>query len=165
MDQEFRRYLDCGLLARGFARLRCRECGFERLVAFSCKSRTCPSCWARKAADIAAHRVDRVLPEAPYRQWVFTFPWELRFLLGVDPTFPSEMLAAFMRVLFAWMHLRARRMGVRRGEPGSVTFVQRFGGAWNLYPHFPCIVPDRVCAEDQDGPIELATLHSTRTPT
>ena len=37
IEQEFRRYLDCGILAKGFARLRCPSCGFERLVAFSCK--------------------------------------------------------------------------------------------------------------------------------
>jgi hypothetical protein len=64
VKKEFRRYLDCGILANGFARLRCPTCGFERLVAFSCKGRLCPSCWAKRAADTAAHLVDHVLPEA-----------------------------------------------------------------------------------------------------
>ena len=32
-------YLDCGLLCHGFARLRCVECGYERLVAFSRKGK------------------------------------------------------------------------------------------------------------------------------
>lgn len=127
VEREFLRYMDCGLLARGFARLRCPSCGFERLVAFSCKGRICPSCWARRAADTAAHLVDHILPEAPYRQWVLTFPWELRFLLGVDKTFLTEMMTAFLRTVFAWHRLRGRRLGVS-GEPGSVTFVQRFGG-------------------------------------
>ena len=35
VEREFRRYLDCGQLGRGFARVRCPACGFERLVAFS----------------------------------------------------------------------------------------------------------------------------------
>lgn len=39
IEHKFRRYLDCGLLARGFARLRCPSCGLEQLVAFSCKGR------------------------------------------------------------------------------------------------------------------------------
>lgn len=65
IEREFVHYLHCGLLSRGFARLRCPSCGFERLVAFSCKGRICPSCWARRAADTAAHLVDRVLPLAP----------------------------------------------------------------------------------------------------
>jgi len=33
---EFERYLACGILANGFARVRCSSCGDELLVAFSC---------------------------------------------------------------------------------------------------------------------------------
>src|SRR5437667_8673610 len=33
---EFDRYLACGILANGFARVRCSSCGDEILVAFSC---------------------------------------------------------------------------------------------------------------------------------
>ena len=35
--KELEAYLDCGLLCRGFARLKCQDCGERRLVAFSCK--------------------------------------------------------------------------------------------------------------------------------
>jgi hypothetical protein len=37
VEQEFRDFLTCGMLAHGFARLRCTECALERLVPFSCK--------------------------------------------------------------------------------------------------------------------------------
>ena len=130
IEQEFRRYLDCGILAKGFARLRCPSCGFERLAAFSCKGRLCPSCWARKAADTAAHLVDRVLPEAPYRQWVLTCPWKVRFLLAMDRKFLSEMLRVFLRTLFAWQRLRGRQAGILDGQPGAVTLTPaRAGGS------------------------------------
>ena len=33
--QEFYRFLDCGVLARGFQRVRCGGCGYEGVVAFS----------------------------------------------------------------------------------------------------------------------------------
>ena len=33
VEKEFRRFLTCGLLCHGFARLRCAECGYERLLA------------------------------------------------------------------------------------------------------------------------------------
>jgi hypothetical protein len=47
VEQEFRDFLTCGVLAHGFARLRCADCAFERLVPFSCKGRGfCPSCGA-----------------------------------------------------------------------------------------------------------------------
>ena len=36
VETEFAAYLDCGILARGFARVRCGDCGNELLVGFSC---------------------------------------------------------------------------------------------------------------------------------
>ena len=46
--KDFTRYLECGVLAHGFARLACKSCGDEVLVPFSCKTRgVCPSCNAR----------------------------------------------------------------------------------------------------------------------
>jgi hypothetical protein len=37
VEREFHDFLGCGVLARGFARVRCAACAFERLVPFSCK--------------------------------------------------------------------------------------------------------------------------------
>jgi len=158
IENEFRRYLGCGILARGFARIRCPSCGFERLVAFSCKGRLCPSCWARKAADTAAHLVDRVLPEAPYRQWVLTFPWEFRFLLAMDRKFLSEMLRVFLRTIFAWQRLRGRRAGIPDGQPGAVTFIQRFGGILNLNPHFHSLLLDGLFVQGPDEQLVFTPL-------
>ena len=36
VDAQVLRYLDCGLFEKGFARIRCPECGEEHLLAFSC---------------------------------------------------------------------------------------------------------------------------------
>ena len=61
VDRELAAYLRCGLLAHGFARVRCHACADEILVAFSCKRRgICPSCTARRMADTAARFVDHV---------------------------------------------------------------------------------------------------------
>ena len=41
--------------------------------------------WCRRRepkADTAAHLVDRVLPEAPVREWVLTVPYALRHRLA-----------------------------------------------------------------------------------
>ena len=77
--REVEGYLRCGLLEHGCVRLRCEGCDEEIVVAFSCKARGfCPSCVARRMADVATHLVDEVLPEVPVRQWVCTLPWALR---------------------------------------------------------------------------------------
>jgi Transposase zinc-binding domain len=36
---EFDAFLECGILAHGFLRVRCGDCGHDKLVAFSCKRR------------------------------------------------------------------------------------------------------------------------------
>ena len=68
--KELEAYLGCGLLCRGFARLRCGFCGENRIVAFSCKGRGfCPSCLGRRMGATAANLRERVLPpESSLRQ-------------------------------------------------------------------------------------------------
>ena len=61
---EFDALLECGILAHGFLRLRCGDCGQDKLAAFSCKRRGfCPSCGAHRMAQTAAHLVDHVIPQ------------------------------------------------------------------------------------------------------
>jgi Transposase zinc-binding domain len=77
--KELSGYLTCGMLCRGFGRLRCDGCTETRIVAFSCKGRGfCPSCLGRKMAQTAAHLMEHVLPTVPLRQWVLTFPYAWR---------------------------------------------------------------------------------------
>jgi Transposase zinc-binding domain len=71
VKDEFDAFLECGILAHGFLRLRCADCGHDKRVAFSCKRRGfCRSCGARRMAQTAAHRADHVIPHVPVRQWV-----------------------------------------------------------------------------------------------
>ena len=52
-ERERRRYLECGILAYGFARARGDECGHDFLIAFSCQGRgLCPSCHTRRLATV-----------------------------------------------------------------------------------------------------------------
>jgi ribosomal protein S27AE len=153
VEQEFHAFLRCGILAHGFLRLHCGDCGFDRLVPFSCKRRGfCPSCGGHRMADTAAHLVDRVLPEVPIRQWVLTLPYPLRYRCAYDTRLTSEVLRAFLRALFAELRRRARRhWEMRAPQCGAVTFVQRFGSALNLNLHFHTLALDGVYA-DADAP-------------
>jgi hypothetical protein len=150
VERELDGYVGCGVLARGFARVRCGACGHEVLVPFSCKRRgICLSCTARRAEDTAAHLVDHVLPRVPYRQWVFTFPIPVRLALSRRPHLVSAALQACLRVLFSWQRRRLRRRGIKQPSCGAITFVQRFGSALQLNVHFHVLVPDG--AFDEDG--------------
>lgn len=148
VEKELFGYLDCGILAKGFARVKCLDCRKESLVAFSCKGRgVCPSCTARRMCDTAAHLVDRVIPFVPVRQWVLTFPSRIRWHLAQDPKLASAALTLFINALFAFQKKRARALGIRlprRHGSGAITFLQRFGSDLRLVLHFHTLVPDGV---------------------
>lgn len=100
VEGDFRGHLRCGIHAFGFARVRCGNCGQERLLAFSCKGRgVCPSCNARRMAEVAAHLTDQVLPHLPIREWVLSLPKRLRPFLQGSPEVASAVLAVFIRAL------------------------------------------------------------------
>jgi len=151
VERELRAYLDCGILARGFARVRCPDCGFERLVAFSCKAHVCPSCATRRMEDGADHLVRNVLSPVPVRQWVLSLPRRVRFLAARRPALASRLLAVFTRAVFAWQRRSARRLGAVDPRTGGMTAIQRFGGALNLNVHFHTVIPDGVFVAAGDG--------------
>ncbi|MCP4363078.1 MAG: IS91 family transposase, partial [Chloroflexi bacterium] len=100
VEQDFRKYLQCGILAHGFARARCPECGHDFLVAFSCKGRgVCPSCNARRMAETAAHLVDHVFSRLPVRQWVLSLPKRLRYFLRHERRTVTAVLTVFLRLI------------------------------------------------------------------
>jgi hypothetical protein len=156
VEREFRTFLDCGILAHGFLRVRCDECRCERLVPFSCKGRGfCPSCGGRRMADTAAHLVDRVFPVVPVRQWVLTVPWALRYRMAYDAVLTSTVLRELVRAVFASLRRRARRGKNLGPKPrcGAVTFVQRFGDALNLNVHFHSLILDGVFDGERFRPL------------
>ncbi len=70
VDEQVRRFLDCGLFDNGFARIRCPSC-HEDLLAFSCKTRElCPSCAAKRSAATAALVAEDGLEDVGHAQWV-----------------------------------------------------------------------------------------------
>ncbi len=69
--------------------------------------------------------VEQVLPEVPYRQFVITFPWAMRLALAFQPKFLTQVFRRFVRSLFCWYRLRARRLGIRGGTPGAI--LLRYG--------------------------------------
>jgi hypothetical protein len=164
VDSEFRKFLRYGVLAHGFARIRCGDCAFERLLPFSCKGRGfCPSCGGRRMAERAAHLVEHVFPlDVPVRQWVLSVPHRLRYRLAYDHRLCRAVLGVFVRALRSAYRRQAKRQGLASGETGMVTSVQRFGGSLNLHVHFHTLVLDGVFVSDADG---ARRFHPAPTPT
>ena len=112
-------YLACGQLANGFARFRCADCRKDVLVAFSCKVRgLCPSCDGKRMIEEAEHITTAILPEIPYRQWVFTLPFDLRYVLAWNADLRNAVHQALMRAI-AKHYLRDTRSQGLSGTPAS----------------------------------------------
>jgi len=142
VEREFRRYLECGILAHGFARARCGQCGHDFLIAFSCKGRgVCPSCNTRRMVATAAHLADHVIPRLPVRQWVLAVPKRLRYFLHRDPDLQGAALRLFLRAVEQCLRAHSAGAGPTT-HLGAVAFIHRFGSALNPHLHFHCVVLD-----------------------
>jgi len=158
VENAFRSYLRCGILAHGFARARCPGCGYDFLVAFSCKGRgACPSCNAKRMAETAAHLVDHVFPHVPVRQWVLSVPKRLRPFLHHRPRTASAVLHILLRALQATLR-EACPTAPASVSYGAVSFLHRFGSSVNPHFHFHLCVLDGVFERvDPDRDLETKT--------
>ena len=135
VQREFYAYLQCGILAHGFLRLGCDTCPKELLLPFSCKRRGfCPSCAARRMAQTAAHLVECVIPWVPTRQWVVSVPIPLRYWMAASQDLTAQVHTIIRTTIGQYYVNQAVTHSVPRDkvQPGSVTFIQRFGSAINL---------------------------------
>jgi len=141
----------CGILAHGFARARCGECGHDYLIAYSCKGRgVCPSCTTRRMVETAAHLADHVIPRLPVRQWVLSVPKRLRYHLQHDPAVLNAALHIFMSAVERQLRLTSPGASAK-SRLGGVVFIHRFGALLNAHLHFHCVVVDGVFDADAAG--------------
>ena len=127
VEKEFRSYLKCGILAHGFAMARCASCGYDFLVAYSCKGRgACPSCNAKRMVETAAHLADHVFPHVPVRQFVLSVPKRLRPFLHHRPQTASAVLHILLRALQATLR-EACPTAPRTASMGAVSFLHGLG--------------------------------------
>ena len=159
VDEQVRRYLDCGLYENGFARIRCPECAKEYLLAFSCKTRElCPSCAAKRSAATAALLVEDVLEDVGHAQWVFVIPKMLR------PYFlhHRELLGGLSRAVWETvLELMIAAVDDETFRPGMVAVVQTAGDMANWQPHTHAMVSRGGWTRDWEWvPIPYVDEHS-----
>ena len=110
-----------------------------------------PSCGARRMVETSAHLIDHVIPKAPVRQWVLSFPWPLRLLFARQPSTLSRCLAVIIRAIETDIIHRAGLTRASGAQTGIVTLIQRFGSALNLNIHLHMIALDGVYIVGKSG--------------
>ena len=163
LEKVIYRYLDCGDLHNGFARVKCKDCGHEYLLAFSCKRRHfCPSCHQKRVVEFGEWLCMDVLKKIPHRHFVFSIPKILRRYFLYD----RKLLADLSRC--AWESLKVfLREAVHENDPmpGAVIAMQTFGDFLGYNPHTHILVTDG-CFYGKKGmfrvapPLELKKLEA-----
>ena len=140
------KFIKCGDLREGSARVRCDDCGHSLFVSFSYKVRCfCPSCHQKRILELSMHVREEVFAEVPHRQFVFTIPKRLRIyfrfnreLLGQLPKIAYELIQEVYQAV----------LGRDDVVPGMVADVQTFGELARWHPHVHAVVSDGVFTPD-----------------
>lgn len=148
------KYLDCGDLHQGFARVKCNDCHHEYLLPFSCKKRNfCPSCHQKRVIEFGEQLHEELLDNVPHRQWVFSIPKRLRPYFMYDRKLLAKLSLCAWRVLSEYLKVSVSAddpvPGLVAGkaccspmQPGCVIAVQTFGEFLNFNPHLHIIATD-----------------------
>ena len=78
-------------------------------------------------------------------------PYRLRYQLAWDHGLCRAVLRVYTRALREAYRRGARARGIDDGQTGTVTVIQRAGGALNVNVHFHTLVLDGVFSEDVEG--------------
>jgi len=141
------KYLECGILENGFARVVCSNCKSEFLVGYSCKTRMlCPSCHAKRLTIWSEWLGAELLEAVPHRMITLTVPKRIRPFFLWD----RKLLGLLARCAALAIKLFYREMTGEYGDvPGMVVSVQTFGNrAGNFHPHIHCLATDGVFLSD-----------------
>ena len=133
------RYLDCGNPRCGFARIRCPDCGEERLLMFSCRTRGfCPSCHAKRLEEWGEWMREELLLDLPHRHVVFTVPRMLRIFFKYNRRLLGELCRLALRSLTRYFEV----LTSSELRPGVIAAIQTFGDRINLHPHLHFLVTE-----------------------
>jgi hypothetical protein len=95
---------------------------------------------------MAAHLVEQVIPWVPTRQWVVSVPIPLRYWMAPSRALTAKVHTIIRRTIGQFYVNQAVKQDATRAtvQPGSVTFLQRFGGSLNLNLHYHVIFLEGV---------------------
>src|SRR5215510_9892858 len=89
-------------------------------------------------AQTAAYLVEQAIPWVPTRQWVVSAPIPLRYWMASSQGLTATVHTITRTTIAQYYVYQAVQQGLPRQkvQSGSVTFMQRFGSALNLNPHW-----------------------------
>jgi len=121
--EEVAKIIGCQDPKNGFALYSCPDCGVQKRVPFTCKSRFCNTCGAKYSKDRAL-AMSKTLLKAPHRHVVFTIPEELRPYFAKDRSLLNILFEAAAETIEYRFYITNKS---EKYVPGMISTLHTFG--------------------------------------
>lgn len=130
--------LKCKTWDLGFTTFKCPDCGKEKIVPHTCKSRMCSSC-GNKYNKQRETSIFTKLFKYKHRHVVFTIPEELRRFFREDRNRLNYLFEASSITVKFWIKNKYKKKNV---TPAFVSILHTFGRSLTFNPHIHMILLD-----------------------
>ena len=133
VHRDVNRMIQCKTPALGYSLFKCPECGKEKLVYNTCKSRFCNSCGIKYSKQRALN-IESKLINGNHRHLVFTISDILWPLFLEDRNRLNLMFEAVSKTLLSWYSNQYKSLHFK---PGFILTLHTFGrdDKWNVHIH------------------------------
>lgn len=145
-DNEARKLMRCKDINYGHALYVCPDCGEEKRVGFTCKSRLCTSCGKIKT-DEWQNEIKETLYKVKHRHIVFTVPEEIRDLFRMDRKMLKTLMDESAKLMLEYF---GRQRKTSKWVPGIVCVLHTFGRDLKWNPHIHMIVTEGAIVDKKE---------------
>lgn len=140
VHRDVERMLKCKTSALGYSCYKCHNCGEEKVVYNTCKSRFCNSCGVKYSKQRALN-IESKLIAGNHRHLVFTISDFLWKLFLEDRNRLNLMFEAASKTLLSWYSSKYKTQNYK---PGFILNLHTFGrdDKWNVHIH--CLLSEIV---------------------
>lgn len=130
--------LKCKTWDLGFAIFSCPDCGHEKIVPHTCKSRMCSSCGNKYNKQRETSLFSKLF-NYKHRHVVFTIPEELRFFFRQDRKRFQYLFDASSITIKYWIKDKYKKLNI---TPAFISILHTFGRSLCFNPHIHIILLD-----------------------
>jgi len=132
--------INCGEEEGGFTTYKCEECGEEKKVPFSCKTRFCNRCGVRLTYQWVQRTESRMI-DVEHRHVIFTIPSELWEIFAIS----QELLRILQQQANKVLEKCGETLGITQGV---ITVLHTFGKDLKWHPHVHSVVTEGGLTKD-----------------
>ena len=154
--RDVKRMMKCQTPLLGYSLFKCPECGHEKFLYNTCKSRFCNTCGI-KYAKLRALTIESILINAKHRHIVFTMSNILWPLFLEDRKLLDLVFKAVSKTLNSWY-----KETYKGFKPGFILTLHTFGrdDKWNVHMH--CLLSETILSDTSEKKVDYIPFNMLR---